>query len=371
VKTLTKVFNNPESRKHIDLEDPKATVKDVLKILDEFAPKNYGIEMPEGLLHEAYIELEDLTPHAGWETGRESEPAFMDMNLHAIRHKCVPEIVLWQFDEAHPMNPHGLLVAYAEQEVKPVVSDFDAFLIASTGMEYASLPADQVELQKWALDHTEEILQAPGSKSWTSRWLQVLADLAATGEHHDLPPFGYGDETTLKLIETAVAAVASSGAIRHGAEAFNFHFPQELDEEYMIIWDGYTKNDPKAQPFAYATEPGLREFLLERAKDGYVFPVNPVWPVRDPGWYDVWKAVKANPSSKQAYEAWYPKSSGVLERVEQIAKKYPERFKAITNNASAKACASKKEDAEAGLHSVKRAAQGQEGQKKDVNRRDK
>ena len=42
------------------------------------------------------------------------------------------------------MNPRGLLVAYEEHgHVLPVASDFDAFLIASKGLEYPEIAGDQ------------------------------------------------------------------------------------------------------------------------------------------------------------------------------------------------------------------------------------
>ena len=40
-------------------------------------------------------------------------------------------------------------VAYAEKYVKPVVSDFDTFTVASTGVKYEMLPDDQGELMLW------------------------------------------------------------------------------------------------------------------------------------------------------------------------------------------------------------------------------
>jgi CRP-like cAMP-binding protein len=377
VNSISKILHNPEFRQHIELENPHAKVEELLIMRDEYAPGSYGIKLPETVLHEAYIEIEDLTPHSGWETGRESEPAFMDMNLHSIRGGSSPEIVLWQFDEAHPMNPHGLLMAYAETEVKPVVSDFDAFVIGSTSsMNYSPMPAEQVKLQNWALDRTEEILSTPSNKSWTSRWLKVLADLAMSGEHHEFPPFGYGDETSVGLIQTAVDVLRSSGAIRHGPECFNFHFPQELDDEYLIVWEGVKDgDDADAKPFAYFTEKGLREFLIARAKDGFTFPVNPVWPIRDPGWYDVFAALKANPNSKQALESWYPASSGILDRVEDIAQRFPRAFETIANTAGeynseepSSSCATKMESAESILHQVRRIAKGEEGKKKQRRR---
>ena len=54
------------------------------------------------------------------------------MNLHAVRENNEPFVVLYQFDLADPMNTLGLLVAYAEEKVRPVVSDFDTFLVGST-----------------------------------------------------------------------------------------------------------------------------------------------------------------------------------------------------------------------------------------------
>ena len=32
---------------------------------------------------------------------------------------------------------------------------------------------------------------------------------------------------------------SASQAVRHGAESFNFYFPQDLDPEYLVVWDGY------------------------------------------------------------------------------------------------------------------------------------
>ncbi len=34
-------------------------------------------------------------------------------------------------------------------------------------------------------------------------------------------------------------ATADSGAVRHGAECYNFWFPLELDPEYLVIWAGF------------------------------------------------------------------------------------------------------------------------------------
>ena len=123
----------------------------------------------------------------------------MDMNLHAIRGKSEPQVgkegkkwersgkevgeerreveenqvVLYQYDESDPMNPRGLLIAYAEAHVKPVVSDFDTFTVGSRGMRYSKLPADQAKLITWLLQRTSEILTSLDHNPWTSRWLEA------------------------------------------------------------------------------------------------------------------------------------------------------------------------------------------------------
>jgi hypothetical protein len=60
-----------------------------------------------------------IEPASGWETGRASEPAMMDLNLHATRDDFVnpgvqPKVVVWQHDADAPLNPRGFLVAYEE-----------------------------------------------------------------------------------------------------------------------------------------------------------------------------------------------------------------------------------------------------------------
>ena len=45
----------------------------------------WGLEMPERLMWEAYVLRQDISHPKGWETGRGSEPDYMDMNLHSTR----------------------------------------------------------------------------------------------------------------------------------------------------------------------------------------------------------------------------------------------------------------------------------------------
>jgi hypothetical protein len=67
-----------------------------LELLDETdspgagRPGMWGIEMPERLMMEAYVMRKDIAATGKWETGRGSEPDYMDMNLHSTR-KVDPE----------------------------------------------------------------------------------------------------------------------------------------------------------------------------------------------------------------------------------------------------------------------------------------
>lgn len=98
----------------LDMKDP------LIRILDEYAPERYGIEMPERLFWETYIVRQDITRKQGCEycTGRPSQPAFQDLNLSALRKKPEagqPRPVVYQYaDPDSPMNPFELLMAYEE-----------------------------------------------------------------------------------------------------------------------------------------------------------------------------------------------------------------------------------------------------------------
>eukprot|EP00928_Gymnodinium_smaydae_P061846 TRINITY_DN45825_c0_g1_i1.p1 TRINITY_DN45825_c0_g1~~TRINITY_DN45825_c0_g1_i1.p1 ORF type:complete len:962 (+),score=132.66 TRINITY_DN45825_c0_g1_i1:67-2952(+) len=294
---------------------------DVLLDVDSYAPQVFGLDIPEPLLREAYIMRQDITPVVGWETGRVSEPAFMDMNLHAVRGLSDPVVALLQFDENNPMNPHGLLIAYAEQSVKPVVSDFDTFLVGSKGMEYLPLPNDQVELAKWSLHHTRMILEQPWKGSWTSRWISVIKGEAEKGFAPEIPKYGFGDPTSYGLVKDVIESTIACGAVRHGAECFNYYFPQELDDEYLVIWSGFQDH-----PWEYLSEDQLRTFLCTRANEGFVFPLNPVWPARDLGWFQVFEALERSATAQQALEAWFPQHSGIRDTIAQLHAANPSGF---------------------------------------------
>ena len=300
--------------------------------ISECEPQTFGLDVPEPVIKEAYIMRPDISPVIGWETGRASEPAFMDMNLHSVRDgaagKTFPNVVLYQFDLSDPMNPHGLLIAYAEgaggkRKVKPVCSDFDTFTVGSKGFRYDPLDREkQTKLVHWTLDNTADLLSNPSHKGWMSRWLDVLKKSAQEGFNPMawLPKYGFGDPTSYDLIGQVVDATASCGAVRHGAECFNFLFPQDLDDEFLVVWDGFT-----SPPWKSFKEPELRSFLIDRCKDGYSFPINPVWPIRDNGWHDVLKALQSNDEGKANLASWWSDPS-ILERIEKMCVQFPNGF---------------------------------------------
>jgi len=295
-----------------------------VRLIRDFEPDAFGLDVPEPLVREVYIIRPDVSPIIGWETGRQSDPAFMDLNLHAARGDSSPTVVVYQADLADPMNPRGLLLAHAETHVTPVVSDFDAFTVGSRGMRYDATPPEQLELANWALDHAARLLSQPSAHGWMERWGDVIKAEAAKGFGPDVPPFGFGDATSYALMEDAVGATARCGAVRHGAECFNFYFPQELDAEYLVVWEGFAK-----PPWRSLTEAQLRAFLLERIHDGFTFPLNPVWSVRDPGWYDLLQALRASDGGAQSLGSWFPPESNVLERIDAIRAAHPDGFTRI------------------------------------------
>eukprot|EP00927_Polykrikos_kofoidii_P046702 TRINITY_DN4084_c0_g2_i1.p1 TRINITY_DN4084_c0_g2~~TRINITY_DN4084_c0_g2_i1.p1 ORF type:complete len:1042 (+),score=171.35 TRINITY_DN4084_c0_g2_i1:64-3189(+) len=298
-----------------------------ITLLDDYSTQGaFGIELPEAVVHEAFILKPDISFLVGWETGRVSEPEFMNMNLHAVRSNSTPQVVLYQIDSDNPMNPHGLLIAYAEAAMKPVVSDFDTFTVGSRGATYSTLEPEQAQIATWALQQAESILKSSEDKSWTSRWLSVLRKAGEEGYNPlaAVPRFGFGDRASSALIEAIVRETSSTGAVRHGAECFNFGFPQELDDEYLVVWDGFLPEEGK--PWDYLCEDELRGFLLTRIEEGFSFPLNPVWPVRDHAWYEVFEALWSSAAARQNFDHWFPESSRLVERIKDLHAKFPEGF---------------------------------------------
>eukprot|EP00957_Ditylum_brightwellii_P135129 10302262-Ditylum_brightwellii.AAC.1 len=86
-----------------EMNDPKI-------VLLDHCQNAYGIEVPERLFWETYIERGIITREAGSELdiGRSSEPAFMDLNTHSSREggkDGSPRTVTWQEDDCCPLDP--------------------------------------------------------------------------------------------------------------------------------------------------------------------------------------------------------------------------------------------------------------------------
>jgi hypothetical protein len=50
-----------------------------------------------------------------------------------------------------------------------------------------------------------------------------------------MPKYGFGDPKSYEIMRHAVKRLEEFGAVRHGAECFNYYFPQDLDDEYLVI----------------------------------------------------------------------------------------------------------------------------------------
>ena len=317
-----------------------------VRILDDYAKnkgwgpfaKGFGVEISERLFWEAYVCRQDITREAGSEhdTGRASIPEFQDMNFGSTRRRnygC-PKTVVWQHADPKkghsPMDPRTLVVAYEENKiVLPVVSDFDCFLLGTRGVTFSKpLPHEQIDLVNWEIDNIENILRTPSADEWAQRWLGVLKNNNFTGPASHMPNCGYGDPKTYKIMELAVKRLGSNGAVRHGAECFNFGFPQDLDDQYLIVLGDALAGEV---PWKYVSEPELRDLLLEKIQRGFVFPINPKWVLADPGWKEVFDKLMASQEKNVqcSLDCWFPPSSGIRERIEEISKEFPSGFEQL------------------------------------------
>ena len=296
-------------------------------LISQYVPESYGLDMPERLLWEAYVVRQSIVPEASWATGRPSEPAFQELNLHATREPGEPGVrpktVLYQHDHERPLNPNGLLIAYEEETVKPVVSDIDAFLIGSRGVTFEPMVPEQVKMIDWCTTQIETILSTSSKDPWTRRWLEVLKNASDKGFKPDIPPYGFGDPTTYAIFQSVVHKLFVSGAVRHGAECSNYYFPQELDPELLVVWEGFG-----TVPWRYLGLRELRQFLLDRIHEGFAFPLNPKWILCDEGWLEIFEALLASryAGTQQAMDAWFPPESGLRERIRAIAASHPDGF---------------------------------------------
>jgi len=308
----------------LDVADPE------VHILENYYPSRFGIDVAERVFFNAYISRNDISRCSEYQTGRPSEPAFQDMNFSCIRkYKGKgPRAVVLQTLEDKALSPKSLVVAYEEYgSVTPVLSDFDCFLVGTRQVDYVTpLSKDQVDLVKWLLTQIETILDSPiTSKSWTSRWLEVLKESATKGFYPEMPEFGFGDPKSYAIMEGVVSRLQGCGAVRHGAECFNYFFPQELDERFLVISDHFEGN----VPWKSVDVRELQNILCDRIEEGYTFPLNPKWILADHGWKTVYDKLMASEDKRvqKSLDVWYPPESGIRELIEDIYERFPNGFK--------------------------------------------
>jgi len=313
-----------------------------IKLIQDYEPKVYGIEVADRLFWEGLVIRQDIhrEPESPDDTGRPSEPNFQNMNFAALRshskgdeEKPKVQAVILQYkdpinDNQCPLNPRNLLMAYEESNrVMPVVSDFDCFMVGTRGVKYEEpLPDDQLDVSKWCIEQIESILESEATSStWTSRWLEVLKNSASKGFHVTVPPLGFSDPKSHSIMKHAIHRLEKEGAVRHGAECFNYYFPQELDEEFLVISDTL---EGQTLPWKYVDQQGLQEILKKKIDQGYTFPINSKWILCDPGWKDVFDQLKASkaPYVQDSLKVWYPPKSGMMEKIEEIHKRFPNGF---------------------------------------------
>jgi len=308
-------------------------------LVDTYANSNppcFGLDITERLFWESYVMMNDCSrPHGTeWDIGRNSELTFMDMNFKAIRHEPgpgEPRAVVYQMSTCSPMEPRMLLMAYEENnKVKPVVSDFDCFLLGSRGVRYKHpIPDDQIELVKWSVENISEVLDEQAANptdnvGWMETWFKVLKKAALKGYYPKTPKYGNGDRKSYEIIEVAVSRLQETGCVRHGAECFNWFFPQEIDDTLLVISDTLPGN----VKWKYVDVEELQNLLCEKIDEGFTFPLNPKWVLCDHGWRRVYDKLLASrkPNVQDSLNCWLPPGTSLRQQIDEISKKHPRGF---------------------------------------------
>ena len=307
------------------------TLPDVQNIKHGKNVEMHALDIKESLFWECYVMMQDCSRPANteWDIGRKSLPPFMEMNLETIRREPgidEPRAVVYQMSKMNAMEPRTLLMAYEENgRVKPVVSDFDCFILGSRGVRYQlPIPPDQVELLKWSVNNIGQVLDERNSRNaekmdWVDTWFGVLNK--SRGYHPKPPRFGNGDPKSYEIIEVAESRLRDTGCVRHGAECFNWFFPQEIDEEFLVISDTLPGNRKWKKMNVHE----LQDILIEKIREGFTFPINPKWVLCDPGWKRVYNELLASehPNVQDSINCWLPPEAGLREQIEEISARHP------------------------------------------------
>lgn len=323
----------PLAREEAELEDDIIPSK--LKCIDKYARRDlFGLELSQRLFWKGYVTLQDITRDERTATGRPSTPGFQDANNKTLKMALkqqpepTPMPVVFQTDDGEAMRPQSLVMAYEENgTVVPVVSDFDGFLLGwrREALWFGCLlPREQEDLMMWSLKHIETILNArPTTDTWTVRWLEVLKEEASNGFIPEIPEYGFGDPKSYSIMEEAAKRLIQTGAVRHGSECFNYYFPQEIDDMFLVISDTLSP-----VPWKYVNVEDLQAVLSEKIAEGFVFPLNPKWILCDPGWKKLYDELMESTAlyADLSRDVWFPPYSGVRQKIEEIHKQHPKGF---------------------------------------------
>ena len=328
-----------------DAECQDDVIPSKLKLMDKYARKGlFGLELAQRLFWKGYVMEQDISRPRGseLETGRPSTPGFQDANNKTLKMalKRTPEPspmpVVYQFDQDLAMRPQTLVMAYEENgTVTPVVSDFDGFLLGWRREALwfgCNIPRQQEDLMMWCIKHIEDILDSrPTTDTWTVRWLEVLKREASSGFIPEIPEYGFGDPKSYGIMEEAAKRLIDTGAVRHGSECFNYYFPQEIDDMFLLISDTLSPVSWK-----YVNVEDLQALLSQKIAEGFVFPLNPKWILCDPGWKKLYDELMASDAlyADMSKDVWYPPFLGIREKIEEIHKRHPYGFRQRTGRVS-------------------------------------
>eukprot|EP00934_Nitzschia_sp_Nitz4_P009408 Nitzschia sp. Nitz4//scaffold108_size72880//33102//35126//NITZ4_005815-RA/size72880-processed-gene-0.52-mRNA-1//-1//CDS//3329532669//9398//frame0 len=329
----------PLARDDAELEDDIIPSK--MKKIDKFArKKKYGLELSQRLFWKGYVMQQDISREGDWVTGRPSTPGFQDANNKTLKMALkqnpepTPLPVVFQHSEEDAMKPQSLVMAYEENgTVTPVVSDFDGFLLGWRREALwfgCNLPREQEDLMMWCVNHIEQILDDKRThETWTVRWLELLKQEASSGFIPDIPEYGFGDPKSYGIMEHAAKKLIDTGAVRHGSECFNYYFPQEIDDMFLIISDTLAP-----VPWKYVNVHDLQELLSQKIAEGFVFPLNPKWILCDPGWKKLYDELMESDAlyADLSKDVWYPPFSGIREKIEEIHKRHPQGFRPMSKD---------------------------------------
>lgn len=106
--------------------------------------------------------------------------------------------------------------------------------------------------------------------------------------------------------------------------SFNYYFPQELDEEFLIVSDMLPGN----VKWKYVNVNELQGFLGDMIDEGFTFPLNPKWVLCDPNWKRIYDHLSEStaPDVQDSLSIWYPPETGVREKFEAVCAKHPDGY---------------------------------------------